>query len=232
MPIEADSQTLNPGNLVTLYELDSTEIGGDQVYFHGHNDSASIFWQGKEYKHWPIHADGFDISGQAKQTAPTLRVGNVDGSIGALCLYLNDLLGAKITRRRTLSKYLDAVNFPEGNPQAATDQHYPDDIYYIEKKISHNRTVVEFELRSALELSDAFVPRRLIVANVCAWLSHGGYRGPHCGYTGPMYDKNDNPTSNPELDACAGYPSSCKRRFGENAELPYGGFPSATLARN
>lgn len=232
MAIDADSQLLNPGNLITLYELDATEIGGDQVFFHGYAQQGPIFWQGVEYKPWPISAEGFDISGEAQQSAPTLSVGNVDGSIGALCLYLNDLLGAKLIRRRTLSKYLDAQNFEGGNPDAAPDQHYPEDVFYIEVKTTHTRELVEFEMRSALDLSDVYLPRRLIVANVCSWIAHGGYRGPNCGYVGTqMYDINDQPTSDPAKDACPGRPGSCRLRFGEHAELPYGGFPSATLAR-
>jgi lambda family phage minor tail protein L len=45
-------------------------------------------------------------------------VGNVDGSITALCLSYQDLVGAVLTRHRTLGKYLDAANFGGTNATA------------------------------------------------------------------------------------------------------------------
>jgi lambda family phage minor tail protein L len=42
-------------------------------------------------------------------------VANVTGSIAALILSYQDLVGAKITRKRTLVKYLDGVNFASGS---------------------------------------------------------------------------------------------------------------------
>lgn len=231
MGINSDSQLLEPGNLIVLYELDCRELGGDLLLFHGHIQDGPIFWQDMEYKPWPLEATDFMTSGETKQATPVLRVGNIDGTIGALAIFLKDLVGAKLTRRRTLAKYLDAANFTLGNPDADPEEQYPDDVFYIEQKTSHNKEMLEFSLRSALDLSEVFVPRRLIVANVCAWLTHGGYRGPNCAYTGAaMFDRDNNPTADPALDRCAGQVSSCKLRF-PNEDIRFGGFPSAGLVR-
>ena len=111
MPITADVQQLEPGALIELFEVDCTAIGGDMLRFHGHLQSASIWWQDNEYKPWPIQATGFMRTTDAQQPSPTLTVGDINGTISALCVYLDDLVGATVRRRRTLARYLDAANF-------------------------------------------------------------------------------------------------------------------------
>jgi lambda family phage minor tail protein L len=230
MSITADIQQLEPGTLIELFEVDATAIGGDLLRFHGHLQQGSIWWQGNEFKPWPITASGFEKTGTAQQPSPTLAVGNVDGTISALCIYLKDLVGAKVTRRRTLGQYLDAVNFAAGNPTADPAEEMPLELWYIEQKSSETSVEVEFALTSALDLNGQQLPGRQIVANVCQWLAKGGYRGPYCGYTGTaMFDRNDNPVTDPSKDRCGGRITSCKRRFGENSVLNYGSFPAADL---
>lgn len=232
MSIASDIQKLEPGALVELFELDATMQGGDVLRFHAHTQVGSIWWQGNEYSPWPIQAEGFARTGQGQQPAPTLSVGNVDGSISALCLFLNDLSGARLTRRQTLGKYLDAVNFVDGNPTADPSEELAPEVWIVEQKTEESSDVVAFELSSPLDFSEAQLPRRQIVANVCVWLTIGGYRGPYCGYTGTAYfDKNDNPVADPAVDRCGGRLGSCKLRFGANNPLPYGSFPAADLIR-
>jgi phage-related protein len=110
--IRADVQTLDPGPKLEFWELDATEIGGGIVRFQGHNDGI-VFWQGNEYAPWPITGEGFARTSD-QQPQPKLVVGNVDGSISQLCMLYEDMVGARIVRRRTFAKYLDAVNFPAG----------------------------------------------------------------------------------------------------------------------
>ncbi len=87
-------------------------------------------------------------------------MGNVDGSIGALCLAFQDLVGAKITQHRTLGKYMDAVNFPEGNPTADPTQEIPPEKWFIERKASEDNQFVQFELSSAMDFGGVMLPRR------------------------------------------------------------------------
>lgn len=228
MSILSDIQTLEPGALVELFDLDATVIGGDMLRFHGYTQVGSIWWQGNEYDPWPIQAEGFAVQGEQLPT-PRLSVGNVDGSITALCLYLEDIVGAKVTRRRTFGRYLDAANFGGVNLEADPGQEFPVDIWYIERKTSETPEVVSFELSSALDFNNVQLPRRQIVANVCWWLGSSGYRGADCGYTGgPVAKADDTATDNPALDRCGGRLSSCKLRFG-NGQLPFGSFPAAGL---
>ncbi|MFJ2989949.1 phage minor tail protein L [Collimonas sp. NPDC087041] len=233
MTITADIQLLEPGAKVQLFVLDASEIGGDALYFHEYTQAGPIWWQGQQYAPWPIKTEGFAKISSGQQPAPTLSVGNVDGSISALCIYLDDLAGARLIRKTTLGKYLDAANFPGGNPDADPNEEFPPEIWFIEQKTSETSEVVEFELSSALDFNGVKLPRRQIVANVCWWLGCGGYRGPYCGYTGAaMFDKDGNPVSDPALDRCGGRLSDCKKRFGEFEVLNIGSFPAADLIRS
>lgn len=229
MTIYADIQTLEPGALVDLFSIDSTALGGSVEYFHGYTQVGTITWQAQAYNPWPIDTEGFEKTGD-QQPVPKLRVGNVDGSISALCLAYDDLVGAIITHHRTLGKYLDAVNFPGGNPTADPTQELPIDTWFIERKSSEDNETVEFELSSALNFNGVQLPRRQIIANLCAWVAIGGYRGPFCGYTGgPVADINDNPTTDPTKDQCSGSLKACKMRF--NGVLPFGGYPASGMTR-
>lgn len=242
--ILADVQLLTPGNLVTLYELDCTAIGGLTERYHNHNDGV-ITWQGHQYFPWAIEARDFERTGEGQQPMPELSVGNIGeddegspitGVVSALCLALDDLVGATLIRRRTFAKYLDAVNFEGGNPTADPNEHMPDERWLVSQKKLETPEIVTFVLGSPLQFDNVQLPRRQIMANMCVWLTmaepEGGYRGSYCGYTGSaMFDKDGNPVADPSLDKCGGRVSDCKKRFGEWQPLSFGGFPSADRIR-
>lgn len=224
--IVREIQSLQPTAVIELFEL---EVGGDTYRFHaGTNElSGPVVWRGQTYEPFPIRAEGFDISGQGQLPRPKLSVANVGGLISQL-LGTQDVVGARVVRRRTLAKFLDAVNFEDGNPDADPAAEFPQDIFYIDRKSAETATVVEFELVSALDVTGVKLPRRQIIQNSCAWK----YRGPECGYAGPaVADELDVPTGDPARDKCGKRLSSCKLRYGQDSVLPFGGFPAAGLIR-
>jgi len=239
-----DIQKLVAGNLVTLYELDCQVLNSGVERYHNHNDGI-IVWQGQAYHPWAIEARDFERTGDGQQPNPTLTVGNIGqdadgnpipGVVSALCLALEDLRGAVLTRRRTFAKYLDAVNFVGGNPSADPNEHLPDERWIVSQKQSETPESVTFVLASPLQVDGVQLPTRQILANLCGWLvldaPLGGYRGACCGYTGAsMFDRKGQPVTDPALDACSGLLSHCKLRFGAHGELPYGGFASADRVR-
>jgi lambda family phage minor tail protein L len=239
--IYSDVQKLEPGALVELFTLDMTAIGGDIMRFHGYTQIGPIWWQGNQFDPWAIQAQGFDQTGQGQQPTPTLSVGNIGrdaegnpipGVISSLCLVLDDLVGATIIATRTLGQYLDAANFPGGNPTADPNEQLPPENWIIQQKTAETAEVVEFELSSPLDFAGKQLPGRQIIANVCGWLQKGGYRGPYCAYTGSrMFDILGNPVSDPALDRCSGLITDCKKRFGEYEIINFGGFPAADLIR-
>jgi lambda family phage minor tail protein L len=224
-----DIQKLEPGGWIELVTFDGTEIGAGILRFHGYPYSGSIFWQVEEFARWPMKMEGFAVTADQPPT-PKITVANVDGAITALCLYFQDMVGAKIIRHRTLAKYLDAINFPGGvNPDADPDEHAPDDVWYVERKLMEDNEAVTFELSSGMDFLSLQLPSRQIVSNHCPWQ----YRSAECSYTGPPVAKaDDTPTSDPALDRCGKRVISCKLRFGEFNELPTGAFPAAGLMRS
>lgn len=230
MSLSAEIQKLAPSAVIELFELDLTDLG-DQVYrFHaGTNElSQNIVWNGETYTRFPVQAEGFDLTGNGQIPRPRLSVSNVFGSITALILTFGDLLGAKLTRRRTLAKYLDAVNFAAGNALADPTAEFPADVYIVDRKVSEARDAVVFELAAPFDLAGIALPRRQIIQNTCPFK----YRGTECGYAGTNYfDTSDEPVATQALDRCGKRLSSCKARFGEVAQLPFGGFPGAGLFR-
>jgi lambda-like phage minor tail protein L len=226
MTINSDVQQLDTPPIIELWELNATSIGGGIVRFQGHQN-GSIWWQGHEYSAWPCEGEGFEQTGD-QQPTPKFKVGNVNRAITILCQQYADLVGAVVTRHRTFAKYLDAVNFPEGNPTANPNEEFPVEAWFIERKSAESFESVEFELSSALNFLGVKLPRRQIIANQCDF----DYRGPLCNYVGPpVADIMDVPTNDPAKDRCGKRLQSCKLRQWPDNVLNFGGFPAAGLAR-
>lgn len=227
--IKAEIQKLAPSSIIELYELDATNVGGTLLRFHsGTNElRENLVWQGYTYTRYPVQVTGFEMTSGGQLPRPKVAVSNLFGSITEILTNTTDLLGAKFTRKRTLLKFLDAVNFEGGvNPTADNTAEFSSDVFYIDRKTMENRDVVEFELAASIDLQGIQLPKRQVIQNVCPWL----YRGSECGYSGTSYFKTDDTTtSDPTLDVCGKRLSSCKKRFGQYAELPFGGFAGAGL---
>lgn len=233
MTLAADIASLQPGALVELFDLDMSIIGGDVFHFHAGTNQlgGSVVFGGVTYLPMPIAAAGFAKSGSGPFPRPVLTVSNVGGAITALILEHQDLIGCKVTRRRTLAQYLDAVNFPGGvNPTADPTQEYPRDIYTISRRASETQQAVQFELANPVDQPGLTLPARVVMKNTCTWT----YKSAECGYVpGPMFDTNDASVVDPLQDFCGHRLSSCKSRFygkagtQKSVVLPYGGFPGA-----
>lgn len=225
MTLEQDVQKNWHDGIVELYDLDLSVITGDsndKFYFTNQikPDSTKIQWQGRTYEPLPIVSTGYEKNTQGQIPQPTLTVANVLGTFTEVINSLDDLVGGKITRRRTLAKYLD------GEPQADPSQEFPIDIFYIERKTEESVTTITWQLASILDVEGVKVPRRVITQNFCQWK----YRSSECGYVGgPVADINDRPTGNSLLDQCGKRLGSCQLRF-PNQSLPFGGFPGANLS--
>lgn len=249
MAINTDSQKLEPGDRVRLFEVDCTAFDGPELYFHSHpiahtseeievagDDETkilakSIWWQGKEYKAWPTQVEGLEMTSDGSAPTPTLAVGNIDGTITALCLAYQNLAQATVRVHTTFAHYLDARTFPEGNAEADPTQERLE-VWYIDSKTAEDDESVTFKLSSPADLQGIMIPTRQI-HSLCTWCMRGQYRGASCGYTGTNYfDAEGNPVSDPALDECSGLlTTGCQNRFGKGAELPFGGFPGSALIK-
>jgi lambda family phage minor tail protein L len=220
VPVSA-LQAIAPGAIIELFELqvNAAQHGVDETYwFHaGVNATGSngdIIFNSLTYLAFPIEAKDFEYNGQGQLPRPKLRISNIFGTITAILLTLpNGLEGAKVTRIRTLARYIDGVNFPGGiNPYGTPDPtaEFPREIYYVDRKVVETRDVIEFELAAVFDLIGVRAPKRQCVSNVCQWK----YRGPECGYAGNAYfNTNNQPVSTLAQDACGKQLSSCELRF-------------------
>lgn len=238
MGIESEAHSPETSELIELFTLDLTSLGDNVYYFvRGLGASSGVVWQGNTYVAVDFETDGFELNGRGEAPTPTVRFSVTNQLITGLINDLNDLIGAKITRTKTYRKFLDTET--TANPNA----HFPLDIFRVERKVRENRFMVEFELSSVLDQQGRELPARTITSNYCPWVyrrfNGGSTNNPlldfdyheadnKCPYVGSgYYDTEDNPTTKAN-DKCGKRVSSCKLRFGKDAELPYGGFPGAS----
>lgn len=179
-------QKLAPSAVIELFELDARELydangnAGIQHYFHAGTNglTTEVIWKTISYNPFPIEITGFEQTGKGTIPRPTAKIANIDGVISSVLYAYDDLIGAKVIRRRTFRKFLDAANFAGGNADANPDAAFPDEEFYISRKSKENHIFVEFELSPLWDLHGIKLPRRLCIQNVCEWK----YKGLECGF--------------------------------------------------
>lgn len=245
----SELQSAAPSAIIELYELELNlaQHGIDETYyFHSGsnlNASGSIIWAGQAYQRWPIEASGFEYSG-GQLPRPTLRVANVMGNITAVILTLpNGLEGAKVSRIRTLARYLDAANFPSGGgitylttlsglqiitldnreigfgSSGANPLGTPDPTAEFPREIFYiDRKATENIEVVEFELCAVFdlAGVRAPKRQCISNICQWKYRGTECGYIGNAYfDASDKPVTTLAQDICGKRLSSCEIRFSQ-----------------
>ena len=161
------------GSLVT--DPASAEIS----VFRFHNNikliKRDIWFQGNRYFPFPCKAEGFEVNSNGTAATPKITFGSRSDKstrfaiLKELIKDLDDLVGARVNRIRTFSKFLDSKNWYDdsGNPlfedipnEIAPDEgaFFPPDVYYIDKKSYEDKTAIQFQLASGLiEWQDALM---------------------------------------------------------------------------
>ena len=183
--IFSNLQSINPSAIIELFTLTLKEglhyaTGNPDsvttVYrFHaGSNLDANgkIVWAGNDYLRFPIQASGFAFQ-RGKIPRPKITISNATGLMSSILIEINnittgnDLAGAKVTRIRTLARYIDAVNFADGtNATADPNAEFPKEIYSVDRKSTENREIVEFELAAPTDLAGERIPGRQATRNI------------------------------------------------------------------
>ena len=214
--IATEIRRFSPSSVVSLFEIDlesvlidrqaiyDTELRGDAV-FRFHNNlkllKQDIIWRGQVYRALPIKVDGYESNTRGTLPTPKMSITSSDATASFFSDFrsqirrADDLIGAKVTRIRTFTKYLDEENFfvkvgnvktPIGNlehivpedfePDALAE--FPREIFYIERKSAENKNSLEFELSSAIDFENLRLPKRIVIASTCNFT----YRGEGCLY--------------------------------------------------
>lgn len=220
---------LNQAAPVELWELDVTPLGGALYRLSNQLNElgTAVVWQGNSYNPMPIEATGFARRTSGTFPRPRVQVSNVLGTMGGLIRDHDNLRGAKLVRRRTLARFLDAANFAAGNADADPLAEYAPEVWMVDQCTGRNRLTVSWELRNPLDFDGVMLPARTVQPNYCPWK----YRGSDCGYAGgPVAKVDDSATAISGEDRCSKRLTGCKLRF-PNQPLPFGGFPGVGRLR-
>ncbi len=229
------------GEIVELFQLDASDIGGEVYSFapspvlDAEGLQIAPSFGGVLHAVLPFEREGFAWSGSGPLPTPrlTFKLAREDGdqasaatALLALLDPLDDLLGARVIRLRTLRQHLDDGDDPD------SDAHLGAEIYAVERKSAQTPDSVSFELRSALDHEGVTLPRRQALDR-CQWryriANQAGdgfdYSRATCPYTGAaMFGLDGAAVVAPTLDRCAKNLADCKLRHGSGV-LPFGGFP-------
>ena len=191
----SELQKINPSNIVELFQLqlDTTIHGANTIYyFHNgvsENNNGNLIFDNIEYTRMPIEASGFEFNGK-QLPRPQIAISNILGTFTTIIATLpQGLEGAKVTRIRTLERYIDHINFDIGdilledesellqendslvsqessdNPHGTPDPTatFPNEVYFIDRKTMETRDVVQFELTASFDLQGVRLPKRQVL---------------------------------------------------------------------
>ncbi len=221
------SQTTQPrlAQVVDLYTVDISVLlppgSTEQAIYRFCNWSQvngnDVAYQGNTYTALPLEANGFERNTSGQLERPSITFANIGLAITALTNTYEDLIGASVSRIRTLTTYLD------GQPGADPDAYWGPDEWIIEQKTNETKLAITFQLAVAFDLEGRSLPARRLLREQCQWTYRSNIG---CHYNGSNYwDVNDNPVGSLAQDVCGKRLDSCKLRFGNTSRLPFGGFP-------
>lgn len=234
--IAAEVQALEADSVVSLYILDTTPIGGTDIFrFTGMPDGAApVVFDGLTYTPIDIAATGFGWDGSGSFARPRLQVANIGGLLTAAIIGLGDLVGSKFYRIRTLARHLDNGSDPD--PTAT----FPMETYTVDQRTKQTKVFVEWQLCSILDQLGVMIPKRQCLRDSCTHtyrISNPAgtafdYTNATCPFAGvAMFKEDGTTTTNRLLDNCGRKVSDCIDRFGATAVLPTRSFPGIARAR-
>ena len=158
---------------------------------------GQLIWKSKRYIPFPIYTEGFEVASRGTLPKPKIRFSNQIQNTSYNSFFriikqriksIGDIVGLKVTRRRTFLRYLDAINFKSSGGIINDDDFVTDpdpyaellpDVYYIDRKTQENKNVIEYEMTSILDLENLKLPLRTIYSESCSF----DYRGEGCEYS-------------------------------------------------
>ena len=192
--VNLEESTFNPSTLLELFQIDGTFLGIPDIYYftNGTNPiGGKIIFNTQQYDPMAIAVESVEIDGKGSLPRPKLTVSNVGGLLSPILYQFDNLIGAKVTRRKVFGRFIDAANFPGGiNPYGTPDTTaFTDDLFFINRKLTENREFIQFELATVLEIDGTKLPSRQVLATICPFRFRDSTT---CAYSGPpVSDKNN-----------------------------------------
>ena len=195
--IVKDLQKQDPGSqLIELFEL---KLDSTTLYFHSgaQENLTSVQFRDdggtlRTYTAIPLQAKGFKSDPSSTSARPTITFANVSDIFKSSITDYENLLGATLTRRTTLEKYLNS------NPAV----EFPRQVYIFDRISALTKTAVSFECSTPFDLQGITIPKRQVLANGCPWIYQGA------DHTLNEYEKVGACTWNRESKYKAAYKSS------------------------
>ena len=195
--IVKDLQKQDPGSqLIELFEL---KLDSTTLYFHSgvQENLTSVQFRDdggtlRTYTAIPLQAKGFKSDPSSTSARPTITFANVSDIFKSSITDYENLLGATLTRRTTLEKYLNS------NPAV----EFPRQVYIFDRISALTKTMVSFECSTPFDLQGITIPKRQVLANGCPWIYQGA------DHTLNEYEKVGACTWNRESKYKAAYKSS------------------------
>lgn len=159
MSIQSEIKKSNLDAIIELFEIDATNLGG-QVFRFSPNLTeryTNVTFNNQIWQAVPIVCEGFGYSTSEAPAKPSILVSNVSKDLLAAVIGLGDIVGAKVIRYRTLRRFLGDGDEPNGQA------YLPPDIFYVERKISHNKLSIKWQLTSELDKLQVKLPKRLFL---------------------------------------------------------------------
>ncbi len=160
------------------------------------NDAyGEVVFNRNVYYGFPILMDGVEVQSDGAMNRPTLTMANVESILRTSSTFQNafdadfatgqtpagisgfnadKLVGKRLTRRRTLEKYLNVSQGRDADAAATKDIiELPKSVYVIDRIASIDSLVVTFELASPFDLAGMRIPRRAVIGKYCSWIYKG-----------------------------------------------------------
>lgn len=180
--------------LIELFEMTIGTGSNNVLYFHAAKDldaataNKDIIFDGNTYTTLPIELDDIEKKTGGAMNRPTLTIANVesilktgsafktqmedgtwDGTVddelvSASGFTLDDLIGQRLTRRRTLEKYTGS---------GVTAVEFDTETFIIDRVASKNPIFVSLELASPADIGGIRVPNRQVIGKYCPWVYQG-----------------------------------------------------------
>lgn len=234
MSLSSTTQSLNPGEQITLFRLDARLAGAGIHYFaQADKNGGGVTFGGVVYSPIDIQVSDFQTNAGGVLPTPKMQIANSDMAIQGMVNTFGDLVGCELRRVRTFRRFLDGE--AEADPTACVGP----EVFRVERKSDENDAFIEWELSAAIDQEGRMIPGRQFIRDICTLryrfynptdplAAPDGFVYPTanpCPYTGSACFSAIGETVAAAADQCGYKVADCKLRFGADATLPFGGFP-------